>query len=69
MERCGGGVEGRERRRVKQRLHTHVALSDVNNVPMDIIDRTPDILSEICSQCERARWSARILTDAISSLS
>jgi len=58
---AAGGVQGRERRRVKQRLHAGVALSNVNDVPMDIIDRTPDILSEICSQCKRARWGARIL--------
>src|SRR6266436_4879545 len=62
MEGCRGGVNGRERRRVEQRLNTRIALSDIDNVPMDIIDRTPNKLSEICSQCQRARcWSVRVL--------
>src|SRR5712664_4959785 len=55
VERRRGGVKGRERRRVEQRLHARVALSDIDNVPMDIIDRTPNELSEICSQCQCAR--------------
>jgi hypothetical protein len=53
VERCGGGVEGRQWRRVEQRLHTRVCLSDVDDIPMDIVDRTADIFS----------------TEAISSLS
>ena len=55
MERRRRCVEGWERRRVEQRLHTRVALSDIDDVPMDVIDRTPDKLSEICPQCQRAR--------------
>src|SRR4030081_3970366 len=61
MERRRGGVDGWERRRVEQRLHTRVALSDIDNVPMDIIDRTPNELSEIRSQYQRARWRVRVL--------
>jgi hypothetical protein len=61
MERCRGGVQGWERRRVEQRLNTGVALSNINNVPMDIIDRTPNKLSEICSQYKRAGWRVHVL--------
>src|SRR5215470_4260096 len=62
MERCSGGVQGWERRRVKQRLNTRIALSDINNIPVDIIDRTPNKLSEICSRRNCAGcWSVRVL--------
>src|SRR4030081_4060167 len=61
MERRRGGVDGWERRRVEQRLHTRVALSDIDNVPMDIIDRTPNELSEIGSQYQCSRWRVRVL--------
>ena len=61
MERCRGGIKGRERRRVEQRLHTRIALSDIDNVPMDVVDRTPDKLSEIGSQYQCARWRVRVL--------
>jgi len=61
MERCSGGVQGWQRRRVKQRLHTRVGLSDINNVPMDIIDRATNILSEICSQYQRTCRRVRVL--------
>ena len=44
---------------VKQRLHTRVAFSDVNDVPMDIIDRRRHMSNLF--QCKRARRSARIL--------
>src|SRR5215831_16026788 len=61
MERCRGGVQVWQRRRIEQRLNTRVALSDIDNVPMDIVDRTPNKLSEICSQYQRARWRVRVL--------
>src|SRR5712664_4821014 len=61
MERRRGGVKGRQRRRIEQRLHTRVALRDIDDVPMDIIDRTPDKLSEIGSQYQGARWRVRVL--------
>src|SRR5712672_3790171 len=61
MERCRGGVNGRERRRIEQRLHARVALSDIDNVPMDIVDRTPNKLPEIGSQYQGARWRVRVL--------
>src|SRR3981081_4421550 len=61
MEGCRGGVNGRERRRVEQRLHARIALSDIDNVPMDSVDRTPNKLSEIGSQYQGARWRVRIL--------
>ena len=61
MEGRRGGVDGRKRRRVEQRLHTRIALGDVDNVPMDIVDRTPDKLSEIGSQYQGARWRVRVL--------
>src|SRR5882762_4344636 len=61
MERCRGGVHSRERRRVEQRLHTRIALGDIDNIAMDIIDRTPNKLSEICSQYQGARWRVRVL--------
>src|SRR5712664_2831222 len=61
MERCRGGVKGRKRRRVEQRLHTRIALSDIDNVPMDIIDRTLNKLSEIGPQYQGARWRVRVL--------
>src|SRR3981189_3101322 len=59
VERRRGGVNGRERRRVEQRLHARDALSYINNVPMDVIDTTPNELSEIRSQYQRARWRVR----------
>src|SRR5258705_11335691 len=62
MERCRRGVNGWQRRRGKQRLHTRIALSDIDKVPIDDIDRTPKKLSEICSQRQRARGrSVRVL--------
>ena len=61
VERCRRGIEGRERRRVEQRLHTRIALSDIDNVPVDIVDRAPDKLSEICSQYRRSRWRVYVL--------
>ena len=61
MERCRRGVHGRERRRVEQRLNARIALSDIDDVAMDIIDRAPDKLSEIRSQYQRAGWRVRVL--------
>ena len=62
VERCSRGVERRQRRRIEQRLHTRVALRDVDNVPVDVVDRTPDILSEVRSRRQRAGcWSVGVL--------
>ena len=62
MERRGRRVERRQRRRVEQRLHASVALGDIDDVAMDVVDRPPDKLSEVGSQRQRARCrSIRIL--------
>ena len=49
VERRGGGVNGRQRRRVEQRLNAGIALGDIDDVAMDIVDRAPDELSEVGS--------------------
>src|SRR5262249_20392739 len=41
VERRGGRVQGRQRRRVEDRLHARVALGDIDDVAMDVVDRTP----------------------------
>jgi hypothetical protein len=48
-EWCRGRIQGWERRRVKQGLNASVTLSNINNVPVDVIDRAPNKLSEIGS--------------------
>jgi hypothetical protein len=50
MKRHSREVQVWERRWVKYRLNTGIALSD--NIPMDIIDRTPNRLSEIRSRSQ-----------------
>src|SRR5438874_2633223 len=47
VERDGRGRQVRKRRRVEDRLDPGIALRDVDDVAMDIVDRTPDKLSEI----------------------
>ena len=70
VERRGGGVQVRQRRRVEDRLHACVALRDVDDVAMDVVDRTPDELPEVGSERQRARLGAfAFSTEAISSLS
>ena len=59
-ERHGGKVQGQKRCRVEQRLNARIALRDVDDVPMDIIDRPSDKLSEIGSQDERAGRRVRV---------
>jgi hypothetical protein len=62
VERRGGSVQVRQRRRIEDRLHACVALSDVDDVAMDVVDRTPDKLSEVGSERQRARRrSIRVL--------
>ena len=61
MERCSRGVQVWEGRWVKYRLKTGVALSDVDNVPLDVIDRTADVLAEICPQYWGIDWRVCIL--------
>ncbi|TMJ50219.1 MAG: hypothetical protein E6G85_18805 [Alphaproteobacteria bacterium] len=55
VERSRGRVQGRQRRRVEQRLNAGIALGDIDNVAMDIVDRAPNKLSEIGSERQRAR--------------
>ena len=55
VERRGGGVQVRQRRRIEHRLHACVALRDIDDVAMDVVDRTPDELPEIGSERQRAR--------------
>jgi hypothetical protein len=54
VERRRRGVQRRKRRRVEQRLHARIALGDVDDVAMNVVDRAPDILAEVGSQDRRA---------------
>ena len=54
VEWRGRGVEGRQRRRIEQRLDTRIALGDVDDIAMNIVDRASDELSEIGAQHQRA---------------
>src|SRR5438045_5326953 len=56
--RCG---QTRKRRRVEERLHARITLRDVDNVAMDVVDRTSDELAEIGSQDRRAGRRVRTL--------
>ena len=47
LERGGRGRQVRKRRRVEDCPHPDIALRDVDDVAMNIVDRTPDILAEI----------------------
>src|SRR5207244_12184685 len=53
-ERGGRTDQVRKRRRVEDRLGPGIALRDVDDVAMDIVDRSPNKLSEIRSQDRRA---------------
>src|SRR4051812_1315879 len=59
QKRCRGSVKSRQRRRVEQRLNSFIALGDIDDVSMDVVDRTADKLSEVCPQCEGARRRVR----------
>jgi hypothetical protein len=54
VERCGGRVQGRKRRRIEQRLNPGVTLGDIDDVAMDVVDRASDILSEVRSRPMRS---------------
>src|SRR5262249_20316210 len=54
MERRGRQVQVRQRRGVEDRLHARVALRDIDDVAMDVVDGAPDKLPEIGSENQRA---------------
>ena len=54
LEWDGRGRQVRKRRRVEDRLDPGIALRDVDDVAMDIVDRTPDKLPEIRAQDRRS---------------
>src|SRR5262249_45851091 len=61
VERRGGSVQDRQRRRVEQRLNTGVALRDVDDIAVDVVDGASDELSEIRSQYQGASRRIRVL--------
>ena len=61
VERRRRRVQRRKRCRIEDRLHARVALRDVDDVAMDVVDRTPDKLPEVGSERQRACRRVRIL--------
>src|SRR5689334_20595807 len=50
MEGCSWGVQGRQWSRVEHRLQRRVTLGNINDVAMDVVNRTTDKLTQVSAE-------------------